>query len=67
MLNSVLSTPAQGTRDHLMAVLPRTKVWVTCVWVTCVCVCACVCAFVCVCVCVCVEVAAFAGHIVRYR
>ena len=26
MLNSVLSTPAQGTRDHLMAVLPRTKV-----------------------------------------
>ena len=37
MLNSVLSTPAQGTRDHLMAVLPRTKV--------CVCVCVCVCGF----------------------
>ena len=31
MLNSVLSTrtPSQGTRDHLMAVLPRTKVCAT--------------------------------------
>ena len=34
MLNSVLLTPAQGTRDHLMAVLPRTKL--------CDCVCVCV-------------------------
>ena len=60
MLNSVLSTPAQGTRDHLMAVLPRTKVCVP----VCVCVgdvsgyvCGCcvgvgMCACKCVCVCV---------------